>query len=298
MHVVESLLPFRLYWLVLAAVAIEMIWYLAVRRRAYPWRELLVSVGVMLIRIPGRLLLPIVVLPVAFFVYQHRMATVPVDTWWALALLFLGVEFCYYWAHRLGHEVRWLWASHSVHHSPEHLHLGSAFRLGATEVISGGWLVFLPLYLLGFHPLAVAGTMALNLFYQFWIHTDLVGRLGPLEWVLNTPSHHRVHHGKNEIYLDRNFGGVLIIWDRLFGTFTAERDDTPVTYGLLGVPASSNPVKVTFREWLEIARDLRRTRGWRQRLRLVIGPPGATPVTAAPDGADIRPQPVRPMTAL
>lgn len=293
MHAVQSLLPFRLFWLVIAAVAIEAIWYLAVHRRSYPWRELLTSAGVMLIRLPGRLLLPLVVLPVAFFMYRYRIATVPLDTWWGLALLFLGVEFCYYWAHRLGHEIRWLWASHSVHHSPEHLHLGSALRLGATEVISGGWLVYLPLYLLGFHPLAVAGTMALNLFYQFWIHTDLVGRLGPLEWVLNTPSHHRVHHGKNEIYLDRNFGGALIIWDRLFGTFTAERDDTRATYGLLGVPASSNPVKVTFREWLEIARDLRRARGWRQRLRLLFGPPRAGPVNAAPDGTRIQPMTAR-----
>ncbi|TWB82712.1 sterol desaturase/sphingolipid hydroxylase (fatty acid hydroxylase superfamily) [Nitrospirillum amazonense] len=268
-----SVLPLKFYPVVAAAVAAEVAWY-AARRRPYPWSETATSVAVLLMRIPMKLALAGVVAPVAWYAWTHRIATVPLDRWWGLALLFAGEEFCYYWGHRLGHEVRWVWASHSVHHSPTALHLASAFRLGVTEVLSGGWLVYVPLYFLGFNPVAVAGMLALNLFYQFWLHTEAVGTVGPLEWVLNTPAHHRVHHASNLEYLDRNYGGVVIVWDRLFGTFAQASPDVPLTYGLAHVAPSGNPLVVCLREWRAMARDVARARGVGARLRQLFGRPG------------------------
>lgn len=233
--------------LVAAAITLEIAVYLLIRQRGYPWREALTSLGIHLLRRPARLLTPLVVGPVAAFVWSHRLATVPLDTAWGLGLLFLGEELAYYWSHRAGHQVRWMWASHVVHHTPEQIHLASAFRLGATELLSGSWLFRLPLYLLGLNPLAVGTMVAVNLTYQFWLHTDLVGRLDPIEWIFNTPSHHRVHHASNHEYLDRNYGGILIIWDRLFGTFAQERPHVRIVYGLLHPLASYNLVRILFR---------------------------------------------------
>jgi len=266
---------FRLLFLPLAvaSIALEATWYLLIRKQAYPWKEMLASIGIHVLRVPAKLLTPLIVAPVAFFVWSHRLTTIPLDTAWGLALLLLGTEFTYYWSHRAGHEVRWMWASHVVHHTPEHINLASAFRLGVTEVASGNWAFHLPLYLLGFNPLAVAGMLGLNLFYQFWLHTDLIGRLGPIEWVFNTPSHHRVHHASNREYLDRNYGGILIIWDRLFGTFAEERAQVEITYGLVHPVGSLNPMRIAFHEWGAIARDVVGARSLGEGLRQVFGRP-------------------------
>lgn len=268
-HLHSRVLP-----LFLGAIALEVAWYLLVRRRSYPWREMLASVGVFLLRIPEKLLKPLVVLPLAYLAWSHRIITIPLNTAWGWAALFFGVEIAYYWMHRCSHEVRWLWASHLVHHTPEQIHLASAFRLGATELLSGNWLFYFPLYLLGLNPVAVGAMLGINLFYQFWLHTDIVGRLGPLEWILNTPAHHRVHHASNGEYLDRNYGGILIIWDSLFGTFAQQRPEAPVVYGLVHSLGTLNPITIAFREWLVIARDFWRARSWRERLAQLFGRPG------------------------
>jgi len=264
------------YPIILVAVVCEIVWYLFVWKRSYPWRELFSSVGVFILRIPVKLLRPLVVLPIGYLVWSHRLMTIPLNTVWGLALLFLSVEFAYYWMHRSAHEIRWMWASHVVHHTPEHIHFASAFRLGGTEVFSGSWLFYVPLYWLGLNPLAVSGTLAINLAYQFWLHTDIVGRLGPLEWVLNTPSHHRVHHASNAVYLDRNYGGILIVWDRLFGTFAAEQPQTAIVYGLVHPVGSLNPLRIVFHEWVMMARDVARAPSWRERFTKLFGRPGAT----------------------
>jgi len=261
---------------IIAAIAIEASWYSIARRRPYPWREMWASIGVFLLRLPLKLLRPLTVLPLALLVWSHRLATVPLNTVWGWTAVFVGVELAYYWMHRFSHEVRWLWASHIVHHTPEHIHLASAFRLGATEIFSGNWLFYFPLYWLGLNPLAVAGMQALNLSYQFWLHTDLIGRLGPLEWIFNTPSHHRVHHASNGEYLDRNYGGILIVWDRLFGTFADEQAEAPIVYGLVHPIGSLNPVGLAFHEWGAMARDFIRARSWRARLTQLFGRPGAS----------------------
>jgi sterol desaturase/sphingolipid hydroxylase (fatty acid hydroxylase superfamily) len=266
--------------LLLGAVVLEILAY-RLRGRAYPWREMLASLGVFVLRAPSRLLRPMIVAPLALFVWSHRLFTVPLGTGWGLLLLFLGEELAYYWMHRCSHEVRWLWASHVVHHTPEHIHLASAYRLGATEVLSGGWLFYFPLYLLGLNPLAVMAMLGVNLLYQFWLHTDLVGRLGPLEWVLNTPSHHRVHHASNPEYLDRNYGGIVIIYDRLFGTFAKARPDTRIVYGLVHPVGSLNPFRLALNEWVAMAHDVMRARSLRDALRQLFGRPGDSFASAA-----------------
>ncbi|HUH84961.1 MAG TPA: sterol desaturase family protein [Stellaceae bacterium] len=258
----------------LLLVALEIGWYLLIQKRAYPWHETLASLSLQVMRLPARILAPTVLAPIAFFLWHHRVTTVPLDNASGFLLLFLGEEFAYYWEHRAAHEVRWLWASHVVHHTPAHLHLASAFRLGATEALSGSWVFRLPLYFIGFNPLAVAAMGALNLCYQFWLHTDLVGRLGPIEWIFNTPSHHRVHHASNAQYLDRNYGGILIIWDRLFGTFASEDRHINIRYGLVHPFGCLNPFVIAFHEWAAMARDVARARSWRERLVQLFGSPG------------------------
>lgn len=273
MHTHRQLL-LMLYPYIFGGVIVEIVWYLLVRRRAYPWQEMLASTGIFLLRLPVRLLLaPLIVAPVSYFAWSHRLFTVDLNTVWGLALLFLGTEFAYYWSHRAGHEIRWMWASHMVHHTPEQIHFASAYRLGPTEVLSGGWLLHVPLFALGLHPLAVGAMMAVNLSYQFWLHTDIIGRLGPLEWVFNTPSHHRVHHASNAEYLDRNYGGILIIWDRLFGTFAREQPQIAIAYGLAHPIGSMNPIRIALHEWGAMAADVRRAHTWLERFRQLFGRP-------------------------
>ena len=251
-------------------------WYLQARRGvAYDWRAYFASLGDAVGR---RLIVTIIgfgaVGVLLELAWKYRLATVPMDQAWAWVLLFLGQEFCYYWMHRADHCVRWLWATHSVHHSSNQFVLANAYRLGWTTQISGTALFMAPLVLLGFPPSAVLGVLAANLLYQYWIHTELIGRLGPLEWVLNTPAHHRVHHARNPEYLDRNFGGVLIVFDRLFGTFSAERADTPCSYGLVQPLTSHNPVRIAFHDWVAMLRELRTASGLRDAAVILLGPPG------------------------
>ncbi len=204
--------------------------------------------------------------------YAHRLFTLEasVGTWIAALL---ARDFCYYWAHRMDHERRFMWAAHVTHHSSQELHLATAVRQSWTQALVNRWFE-LPLVLLGFHPVMIATQAGISSVYQFLIHTELVGKLGPLEWVLNTPSHHRVHHASNAAYLDRNHGGILIVWDRLFGTFAEERDDEPVVYGLTKDVHSYNPFFLAFHEWIALGRDVLRAPSWRQRVRLMLGPPG------------------------
>ena len=177
------------------------------------------------------------------------------NSWLSFLLLFLLQDFFYYWFHRGSHRIRFMWASHVVHHSSERLNLSTAFRQSFTYPISGMWVFWVPIVLIGFEPELVLGSVLLSLAYQFFVHTQLVPKLGPLEWILNTPSHHRVHHAKNPEYIDRNYGGVLIIWDRLFGTFVEENDDIPLVYGITRQIHSHNPLYLTLHEWRDMFKD-------------------------------------------
>jgi sterol desaturase/sphingolipid hydroxylase (fatty acid hydroxylase superfamily) len=180
----------------------------------------------------------------------QRFALIDVDlTWfdlsprglalWGLALI--GFDFCYYWKHRFGHEISILWAAHSVHHQSEDYNLSTALRQSSTDFLFG-WIFYLPLFLLGM-PFEVFVTVnALDLIYQFWVHTQVIGKLGWLDRVMVTPSNHRVHHAQNEIYIDRNYGGIFVLWDRLFGSFQEELDDVPVIFGVRKPLQSWNPL--------------------------------------------------------
>ena len=240
----------------------------------YDWRAFAVTLADVL----GRRLVEALGLslaaPVFLWAYAHRSTTFSLDTAAQFALLFIGVEFCYYWHHRASHRVRWFWATHCVHHSPNELTLAAALRLGWTGQLSGAALFFAPLVWLGFAPLAVLAAVALNLLYQFWLHATWIPKLGLLEWVLNTPSHHRVHHASNDAYLDCNYGGVLIVFDRLFGTFEAERTELPPRYGLTTPVHSYNPLRIELHEWAALARDVVAANGWRDLLHALLGPPG------------------------
>lgn len=196
--------------------------------------------------------------------------------------VFVLVDLAYYWSHRLSHEVNVLWAGHVVHHSSEEYNLTVALRQSSLHGLMT-WVFYIPLALLGVPWRMYVACYALNLVYQFWIHTRSVGRLAPaLEAVLNTPSHHRVHHGTNAEYLDRNYGGVLIVWDRLFGTFEPEAA-APV-YGITKPLRSWNPLWANVHVYWEIARETWRARSWRERWLRVFGPPGWSPA-GGPEGA-------------
>lgn len=209
-------------------------------------------------------------------VYEHRLFTVP-NVWWAVALCFVLDDFRYYWWHRLSHQSRFFWASHVVHHSSQHYNLTTALRQPWTGFVTGALLTKTPLVLLGFHPLTIIFVGGVNLVYQFWIHTELIGKLGPLERVMNTPSHHRVHHATNPRYLDANYAGVFIIWDRMFGTFVPESDEERPRYGIVKNLGAFNPVVIAFHEWIGVARDVIRARSLRDALGYVFGPPGWSP---------------------
>ena len=198
----------------------------------------------------------------------------PLDDWRTWIAGFVVLEFFYYWQHRFSHTIRWFWASHAMHHSASELTLPAAARLSWTGAISGLWVFFLPMTLLGFHPLLVATLLTLNLQYQYFIHTEAVGRLGPLEWILNTPAHHRVHHASNAEYLDKNFGGVLIVFDRMFGTFQTETA-TPIVYGLPRPLRSNNPFVIALHEWGNLIGDVRAAGSIKGVWRALFGRPGA-----------------------
>lgn len=216
----------------------------------------------------------------AWYVWLSAAAPFHVPwTWWGWLACFVVYDFVYYWSHRFAHRVRWFWADHVVHHSSQHYNLSTALRQPWTGtftlkfVLIGSWQV-----LLGFPPAMIAFCAGLNLVYQFWIHTQAIDRLPRwFEAVMNTPSHHRVHHGTNPRYLDRNYAGVFIVWDRLFGTFEAERADDPVRFGLVHDLATWNPLHVATHEWRSIFTDLRRARGPGEAWRYVAGPPGWSP---------------------
>ncbi|MBO9473153.1 sterol desaturase family protein [Shimia sp. R10_1] len=195
-------------------------------------------------------------------------------TWpWIVAAILLA-DLTYYWEHRIAHRVRLLWTQHAVHHSSRDYNIVTAIRFGPLESL-WSFIAHIPMVLVGFSPDVVLGSVVLVLAYQTWLHTELIGKLGPLEWILNTPSHHRVHHGCDDKYIDKNYAGILIIWDRLFGSFQVE-EERP-RYGLTTDFDSQNPVKVWFSELPALWRDITRAKSGRELFGRLFGPPGWKP---------------------
>ena len=215
----------------------------------------------------------LIAFPVYAFLYHHRLLDLKLN--WATGLLtFVGVDFCFYWMHRSSHRIRWFWAAHVVHHSSERMNFSTAMRQNATNIFNGMWLFYVPLALIGFNPVWIGVAYALSLVYQFFIHTTLVGKLpGWVETVLNTPSHHRVHHGRNPGYIDRNYGGTLIVWDRLFGTFVAEDEQAPPDYGITRPIHSRNLLVLWTHEYVDLFRAMARPGGLQARLKHLWKPP-------------------------
>ena len=211
---------------------------------------------------------------VASWVYRFRLFDIG-WAWYWFALAFVLDDLAYYWFHRTAHRVRWFWASHVVHHSSQHYNLSTALRQTWTGFFSLNFLFRLPLFLIGFPPAMVFFVAGLNLVYQFWIHTEAIRRMPKwFEAVMNTPSHHRVHHATNPRYLDRNYAGVFIIWDRMFGTYTPERDDDRPRYGIVHNLGSFNILWAALHEWAAIVRDVWNAPDWHARWGYVAHPPG------------------------
>ena len=187
--------------------------------------------------------------------WPYRLMEIPV-TWWSFILAFVLYDLIYYWKHRLAHRMRWFWMEHVTHHSSRHYNLTTALRQPWFGPFTGLIWLGVPMVILGFHPAFIFFTGGLNLVYQFWIHTETINRMHPwIEAVMNTPSHHRVHHAINPRYLDSNYAGVFIVWDRMFGTFVPELDSDPPEFGIVKQLETYNPLMVAFHEFLALVRD-------------------------------------------
>jgi len=290
MQLIDKLSAIQLMMAILgvAGVSFTTLEGLAITKRrgkaAYDWRAYWTTVRINLWRVAVEAI-PMgavmgVALPFGAWLHAHRIWTVPMNTWWGWVAMFFCTEFFYYWLHRAGHRIRWYWASHQVHHTGNEYNLSAAFRQSITGKVSGGFLFFAPQCLLGFSPDAVLLSYGFNLFYQYWIHTDLIHKMGWMEGVFNTPSAHRVHHAANVEYLDCNYGGTILLFDRLFGTYVPEKEGVPIRYGLVKKVTTYSAIRICLFEWANLFRDAGRAL-WRghpmHALGHMFGPPGWAP---------------------
>ncbi|MGB3754253.1 MAG: sterol desaturase family protein [Parerythrobacter sp.] len=266
--------------LFVALVLAELVWAWRKRPESYEARDTLTSLLFGLGSTVAGAAFSGLFLLLFLALYDYRAFDIPVTggwAWLAWPVCFVLDDLAYYWVHRAGHRVRWFWASHVNHHSSQHYNLSTALRQSWTGAFTLGFAFTLPLVLIGFHPVMIAICHGLNLIYQFWIHTEAIGRMPRwFEAVMNTPSHHRLHHATNPRYLDRNYAGVFIVWDRLFGTFEAERpDEEQNRYGIVRQLGSFNLLWAVFHEWIGMVQDIARA-PWRHKLGYLLRPPGWT----------------------
>ena len=241
--------------------------------RDYDLGAAVTSVGVAL----GQILLrPInLIATTGILTWAARFAPwhLPMGDWRTWVFGFVAVEFAYYWFHRWSHEIAWMWATHAVHHTAAQMVLPAAIRLGWTEFLSLGWMAFVPLALIGLPPKMIGTLLAFGLVYQYLLHTEAPITYGPLEWLLNSPTHHRVHHSRDAQFLDCNFGGVLIVFDRLFGTFQSVPEGTELHYGLVRPEDSRNPLTIAIVGWRSLWARLKEQSGFRAKISAAFGPP-------------------------
>jgi len=268
--------------LVLAAPAFVLLlaleWFLVSRRKIdgrYEAKDAITSMIMGFGQLFSDVLMGAISLGIMMWFWQFRIFNWGFGIGAILACLLLQ-DFVYWYKHMAAHKIRWFWSAHNVHHSSEEYNLSTALRQPWNNHFTGFVLLSMPLVLLGFHPLLVGFIGAVNLVYQFWTHTQAIKKMPRwFEFLFNTPSHHRVHHGTNPRYLDSNYAGILIIWDRMFGTFVEERDDDPVIYGIITPIASHNPAVVAFKELVNIFKDaFQPGLKFHQRLAYIFAPPG------------------------
>jgi len=263
-------------YLLIALISVDVLITVSLgKRHYYQASDTAVSIGLGIVYAIALLGVAGVVLSAYSWAYQYRL----IDFDWqgsllALLAAYTLIDLAFYWYHRAIHVVRFGWAAHVTHHSSNHFNIGTALRASFADAPMEP-LFIIPLALLGIEPIILVGALSLNHLYQYWLHTQHVPKLGPLEWILNTPSHHRVHHGRNIQYCDKNFGGTFIIFDRLFGTFEVE--DEPVDFGIIHRLHSRNLLWVIFHEWVAIARDLRTARNFSDAMGYIFAPPGWAP---------------------
>jgi len=207
-----------------------------------------------------------------WYLYDNfHVFTIDGSAWWMWVLAFFADDFSYYWFHREAHLIRYFWASHKVHHSSEKYNLATAVRQTWTGNITFSYIFYLWMPIVGFHPIVILVMQQVSLLYQYWIHTETIGKMWrPFEYIFNTPSHHRAHHGSDVKYLDKNYAGIMIIWDRMFGTFIEETDRP--TYGLVENVNTNNPVKIAFGEWIDMGKDV--ISNPKHTLNYIFGRPG------------------------
>ena len=260
----------------IAAILLELAWIVIKHRGGrYETRDALTSLLMGAGNVVSGILLGFVAYGFYVWLWDYRLFDLG-KGWLVVAACFILDDLRYYWYHRIAHRSRFVWAEHVNHHSSQHYNLTTALRQSWTGTFTFTWLLRAPLILLGFHPAMVIFVGGLNLIYQFWIHTEAIDKMPRwFEAVMNTPSHHRVHHGRNARYLDANYAGVLIIWDRMFGTFVPEQESEKPDYGLVHNLGTFNPLRVAFHEWLAMARDVFGPGlTLRQRLAYAFAPPG------------------------
>lgn len=248
--VLEPKVQAVIFGVFLVCIIAELIWSRRHKPQVYNAKESAANVGIIVGMQVSKALTASWTVLVLSFVYEYRFFTLPQSPLFLIAA-FLSVDFLYYWQHRFSHTVRPLWAFHLTHHSSPWMNLTTSFRLNWFFPLIMPFF-YLPMPLLGFHPLLIGPFFVINLLFQFWLHTEYIGKLEVLEGVINTPSAHRVHHGSNKAYLDANFGGVLMIWDRMFGTYVAEEE--PVVYGVTTGFVGHNPLRIIFQGFIDLAR--------------------------------------------
>lgn len=280
MNYVEVAIPFFIL-----AMGVEYLYGRLVKRQTYRLNDTVNSLAVgVLSRLVDVLRLGVTAVLLSGLATSLGVPNWSMDAAWQWVLAFVAYDFCYYWKHRFGHEWRIMWASHVAHHQSEEFNLSTALRQTGTDYI--GFVFYLPLYFAGIPAAAIITVGSLNLIYQFWVHTEHIRRLGPLEWIFVTPSNHRVHHARNERYLDRNYGGVFILWDRAFGTFQDELEQERCVYGITKGLKSWNPLWANLHFWAETARLAWRTRSWADRFKIWFKPPGWYPRDIEPPAFD------------
>jgi sterol desaturase/sphingolipid hydroxylase (fatty acid hydroxylase superfamily) len=265
----------------LGLIALEFAVGLARGRNTYRLNDAMTSIGLgMLSQVVG-LFTTLLMIGLYTLVFAHAAwRPLPADSAWVWIAALLLYDFLYYWKHRLGHRVALLWAAHVVHHQSEDYNLSTALRQTSTDWVAG-WVFYLPMALLGFPPLVFGVVALVDLLYQYWVHTQQIGRLGWFDRVFCSPSNHRAHHAVNDRYLDRNYGGILILWDRLFGTFEEERDDDPCVYGTRSPLRSFNPLWANLEVYAALAHDSWHARRWADKLKVWFMPPGWRPADVA-----------------